>query len=201
MLGFVASVGILLILYGFVEKLMILLKTSGIVALSLLVVSPPVISSIFDVFTRGQTVSTLISLSGRTTKWIFAFNYMLRDGLATLLFGYGAYAGARFEVMPKLISVPASSSTHNTWVDLVTSAGVIGSGLFALSILFAVRVLVNNLRISPDMAERIVIVEAISVLVLFLVRSMFTRVLFLQNSIALAFIVGLVVYFSKDYSY
>jgi O-antigen ligase len=116
-------------LTGFLLALPLVLFTARrirvLLLLALLLPAVVLFTDLGDVFwqffMRGQSQELFSSLSGRVYWW--------RSGLQLLaerpLWGYGAYAGARFVVLSAL-EVTLSSTIHNTWFEAALGTGLIG---------------------------------------------------------------------------
>jgi O-antigen ligase len=193
MAGFAAGVVVLGIARGYWRQIVY----KGLAGLSTVVVVPQLRATVVSLLVRGQTLETLLSLSGRTHKWLFALEYMISDGPLALLFGYGAYAGARFVVTPndpRRVDSAVASSTHNTWMDLWTDIGLIGVLLFAVAMFLICRRLVRWWR-AQSRIKRLLATEISAVLAVLLVRSMFSRALILHNSVYFAFAIGFITFY------
>lgn len=122
---------------------------------------------ILDFFHRGQTTEQLLNLGGRTDKWNFALEYIRERPFL----GYGAFAGARFFVMPE-IGEELSSSTHNAFIEITVDTGIIGLFLFCLGLLRILKqFLISEIKLQTfNSLEK----EVFSILILLIVRGIFT---------------------------
>jgi O-antigen ligase len=138
-----------------------------------------------EYFRRGQSPELFASLSGRVGWWEFAWQEFLKNPLT----GLGAYT-ARFEVLAK-VGESDTSTMHNTFVEVVVGTSFWGL-VPVLVVLFAtwwvlIRCLRNYPRSSP---EREMALEAVGVLAVVSVRSVFTTHLILHTSLSFLLIVG-----------
>ena len=119
---------------------------------------------------RGETEEVYGSLSGRTNWWQYAWQKFLEHPFS----GYGAYAGGRFVVMAQLLR-GATSSVHNTLMETLVGTGIWGAALITLALLATWLSLVRSFwRYSFGSLERSLAVEALAILALATVRSVFS---------------------------
>lgn len=183
----VAGAGTLLLsqsrspLMGFLLALPLVLFSARRIGTGLLLVLllPAVLSvtSIGDIlwrlFVRGQSPELFSSLSGRLDWWRYSLPFFLQRPL----WGYGAYAGGRFIVLAAL-DVTLSSSIHNTWLEVLLGTGLLG--LLPLLAAFCwAWLLLAVPRPAPAWSHstRRLHTEAIGILTVLSVRSMFTATL------------------------
>jgi hypothetical protein len=119
---------------------------------------------------RGESVASITSLSGRIPLWEFALGQFgtVQDWL--LGFGYGA---ARVLLIP---TVPWAGSAHSTWMELLLGIGVIGLLLAAMDIVLVSFQLINSRHFSP-----VGNTVAITLIAFFLVVSPISEVLVLPG--------------------
>jgi len=112
----------------------------------------------------------LVSLSGRTDWWTFAWQRFLERPFT----GFGAFAGGRFAALAEM-GDSLTSSVHNTYLEAILGLGVFGVGplLICLTATWS-RLLRSFSRFTNAVAERSLAVEAVGVLAVLTVRSMFT---------------------------
>jgi len=147
---------------------------TGMLIFSLILLTG-IVDSFWQYFLRGQEAETFATLSGRTKLWIFGWEAFKDNPLV----GYGAYAGARFEVMANTKyaagEVGRWSTILNTWLETILGVGIFGGILVAAAF---IRTWVNLLRIAlrskAGTLTQILAIEAIGILALLSVRSMFS---------------------------
>ena len=126
----------------------------------------------WEFFQRGQDAKYFATLSGRTRMWELGWE-VFKD---SPLIGYGAYAGARFGVLSEVSKgVGQWSSILNTWLEVLLGVGVIGWILVAAAF---IRTWFNLLRVAlvskSGSLTHILAIEAIGILALLSIRSIFT---------------------------
>jgi len=117
---------------------------------------------------RGQGEEAFTELSGRLEWWQAAWVHFLEHPIT----GMGAYAGGKFVVM-KSLGVNASS-THSDYIELLVGSGIIGTGLFAVAIIWTTALLFKYSRDkSLSLPEQQLSLEAFGVLIVLVVHSFF----------------------------
>jgi O-antigen ligase len=121
---------------------------------------------------RGETESEIYSLSDRVEWWSLAWPKIVDHPIV----GYGAFAGGRFLVMAEN---KIDAGIHSDWVEILVGTGLIGF-LLAVMIWGATwRQLVKSLRDkSLGSLESRLLIEAVAVLGIISIRSIFTTDLF-----------------------
>jgi O-antigen ligase len=138
----------------------------AIVLLSFTSASEPM----WEHFQRGQKDREFESLSGRTVAWKTGWELIKQQPLT----GYGAYAGTRFTGINDAIGT-ANSSILNTWLEVLLGVGMPGF-LLLLIVFFRVWVTLcrNTWNTSHYDVSHQLGVEALGVLTIISVRSMFS---------------------------
>jgi O-antigen ligase len=136
-------------------------------------------------FLRGQDPELFASLSGRVGWWEFAWHEFLKNPLT----GLGAYT-ARFEVLAK-IGESETSTVHNTYMEVIVGTGFWGLVPVLVALFATWWVLVRCLRnYFPSSQEWGMALEAVGVLAVVSVRSLFTTHLIEHPSLSFLLIVG-----------
>ena len=118
---------------------------------------------------RGQDPELISSLSGRTDWWEFGWHEFVKSPLI----GMGAYT-ARFTVLARM-GFLETSSTHNTYLEILLGVGALGLIPVAIAILGTWRALIRELNHSLQNSVRSQLaLEAIGVLAILSFRSLFT---------------------------
>jgi O-antigen ligase len=144
----------------------------GVIALVLLLI--PALLSLtsfgdlfWEFFKRGQSTKYFESLSGRTAGWEIGWA-LFKERPFT---GYGAYAGTRFA---QLIA-SSGSSVLNTWLEVLVGSGLIGLTPLVLAFSRIWMVLLHHsVSLRPGTLMQRLVVEAIGVLAIVSVRTIFT---------------------------
>jgi O-antigen ligase len=125
---------------------------------------------LWEYFQRGQKDREFESLSGRTELWNTAL-VLIQD---QPLHGYGAYAGTRFTGITDAMGT-GTSSILNTWLEVLLGVGVPGFLLLVIVFLQIWIILFRTAWHTPndDLVHRLG-VEALGVLAIISVRSMFS---------------------------
>src|SRR5713226_600154 len=165
-------------LTGFlVALILVLFAARRICVIALFAVLLPAVLSVthlgdlfWEFFQRGQTSKVFESLSGRVQLWELAWDLFKEQPLI----GYGAYAGARFGVIANLRAT-AGSSILNTWLEVLIGTGLLGLMPFVGAFLGVWMVLLHfAARVRHGTVVHRLQVEAIGVLAVLSVRSVFT---------------------------
>jgi O-antigen ligase len=167
---------------GFVVGLVLVLLVSGRVAMGLTLLASAVLifvangnawGAFSDFMRRGESEEELYSLSSRVDWWSLAWLAFLEHPLA----GYGAFSGARFFVLAK--NGLDVTGIHNDWVETLVGTGLWGFIPALLALLGTWRELIRRVRF-PALTplEQQLRVEAIGVLGVISVRSIFSNNLF-----------------------
>ncbi len=168
-------------LMGFLLALPLILFAARRIEVGLLLVLllPAVLSAtslgdlLWRLFMRGQSQELFASLSGRMDWWRFSLPFFLERPL----WGYGGYAGGRFIVLAAL-DVTLSSSIHNTWLEVLLGTGLLGFLPLLAAFGWSWVLLIKPrpaLALNP--ATQRLRTEAIGILTVLSVRSMFTATL------------------------
>jgi len=142
---------------------------------------------LWNYFRRGQSEQMFGSLSGRVDWWRQAWDrFMMRPWS-----GYGAYAGGRFAVLAET-GQGATSSLHNTYLEIL-----VGTSLWGLApVLAALAGTWWRLVRAPG---RPLAVEAIGVLSVLTVRSVFTAHLIWHPALPFLLVLGYAEYLRRGW--
>jgi O-antigen ligase len=134
---------------------------------------------------RGQSPELFQSLSGRVGWWDFGWAQILKSPWV----GFGAYT-ARFQVLAKLGEVDASS-LHNAFLEVLVGVGIVGLVPLLVALFGTWWSLIRSLR-SPALGsfEKAMAVEALGVLAVVSVRSLFTTHLIWHPSLQFLVVLG-----------
>lgn len=170
LLGVVAAVVVLSILLPRIRRQGVLLGvglgTLGYVFVDLL----------YSYLARGQSQGNLESLSGRTLYWGAAIELWSQHPIV----GAGAYAAGRFGVLQEL-GEQFTSSLHNTWIEVLVGTGVVGVAIVAAAVLAVVVAVFRMARAESNSQLGHITAELCAILVLELVRSVFTSGAFIWH--------------------
>lgn len=142
---------------------------------------------------RGQGPKLFESLSGRMGWWQFGWHEFLKQAWT----GYGAYAGARFVVLSQMGWLN-TSTIHNTYLEVLLGTGFWGLVPVLLALLGTWWMLMRFLKRSfVDGTDRALIVEALAVLSVVSVRSVFMTSLIWHPSLTFLMVVGYAEYLRR----
>ena len=162
------------------------LSAIAVVAVGALVLSSSSADGFWTYIRRGQDNEMFTSLSGRANWWTLAIQKVKERPLL----GYGAYGGGRFVVLNQF-GPPEASSVHNDYLEILLGTGVIGLSVAVIAVTGVWReVLRASRRPTPSRLERELAVEALAILTLLMVRSMFSTALFWHPPLPFLLIVG-----------
>lgn len=125
--------------------------------------------TLLSYFLRGQDRQMFGSLSGRTDWWVYAWSKFLERPWT----GWGAYAGGRFVAMADL-GDSSTSSIHSTYIEVLLGTSVWGLLPVLALLAGAWWLLIRGLNRSEPGIERQLALEALAVLGVITVRSLFT---------------------------
>jgi O-antigen ligase len=158
--------------------LMVLFLDRRISLLVFVIVTIPLAASLtplgdifWDFFLRGQSEEMFLSLSGRVYWWEAALP-MIKE---KPLLGHGAYAAGRFLVAQYF--APTLSSLHGTWPEVLIGTGLVGLLLLLGAVLGTWIVMLrrpSRQATSDGVRQQQLRLEAVGVLVLLTVRSVFS---------------------------
>lgn len=124
-------VGVALVVFALVRILIrnaLGMATVLIAAAGLLAVAAAQTATILEFFVRGQSLSELSTLTGRTVLWDRALDVW---AAGNTWLGRGYYSGHRFGI--KFVPGPVEQSTiDSVWVESLLDVGIIGMTLLAL---------------------------------------------------------------------
>jgi O-antigen ligase len=126
-------------------------------------------SSFLEYFRRGQSEELLLSFSGRTNWWSFAWDRFLERPFT----GYGGFAGGRFAALAEM-GDQSTSSVHNTYLEAVLGIGIFGLVPLAICLFGVWWRFLKSLFARVAGEDRPLILEAVGVLTVITVRSAFT---------------------------
>jgi O-antigen ligase len=142
--------------------------------------------SFWSYIRRGQDTDEFTSLSGRTSWWTVAIERIKERPIL----GYGAYSGGRFVVLQQLGDLE-TTGIHNDYLEILLGTGVVGLSVVVV-VLTSVwsKVLRASQWAARSTRERAVTVEAIAVLTLLMIRSIFSSPLFWHPPLPFLLVVG-----------
>lgn len=134
---------------------------------------------------RGQSPELFQNLSGRLDWWEFGWKQILKSPWV----GFGAYT-ARFQVLAKL-GEPDTSSIHNTFLEVLVGVGIVGLVPLLVALFGTWWSLIRSLR-KPSLGsfEKAIALEALGVLAVVSVRSLFTTHLIWHPSLQFLVVLG-----------
>lgn len=136
-------------------------------------------------FLRGQDPEMFASLSGRVDWWEFGWQQLMKSPLT----GLGAYT-SRFAVLAA-IGQSETSAIHSTYVEIIVGTSFWGLVPALVALIGTWWVLIISLRNYPrNSPERQIAIEAIAVLAILTVRSIFTTEFIQHPSLAFLLILG-----------
>jgi O-antigen ligase len=142
---------------------------------------------------RGQGPKLIASLSGRMSWWEFGWQQFMKQPWT----GYGAYAGARFVVLSRMGWLN-TSTIHNTFLEVLLGTGFWGLVPVLLALLGTWWMLMRFLKRSfVEGTDRALIVEALAVLSVVSVRSVFMTHLIWHPSLTFLMVVGYAEYLRR----
>lgn len=174
-----------LIAFAFGAALVLLFSRRIAVATFLVIAAALVISqtsfadTFWTYFRRGQDQRQFSTLSGRAEWWASAWNSFLERPLR----GFGAYAGGRFVALAN-VSEQTASSLHSTWLEILLGAGIPGALPVLAALIGAWRFVLRPPRHGSGSLDRQLALEAVGVLAVVTVRSIFTVHLIWHPSLA-----------------
>ncbi len=137
---------------------------------------------------RNQNTEMTSNLTGRTNYWALAWDLLLEQPFS----GYGAYAGGRFMVAQTFGET--LSSTHGTFPEILVGTsfwGAVPIFVLLVGLWFSLaRASLAPARSHFERLERAMTVEALAVLTVVTVRSIFTVTLIWHPSLEFLVIVG-----------
>jgi O-antigen ligase len=150
----------------------------------------------WEYFQRGQDREGFSSLSGRTYGWALGWELFKENPLV----GYGAYAGGRFAVLSQMGGVGNWSSILNTWLEILLGVGLIGAFFTVWAFLRTWKNLIEVTFASKNgTLLHCLAVEAVGILALISVRSMFTTNIFWHPSLDFLLVLGYTEFLYRHY--
>lgn len=178
-LGFAVGILLIFVFYGRVA-VAVVLGFIGAVVVSL----GSVWETLLAFMSRGENEQNLYSLSDRVNWWSLAWPKILEHPFT----GYGAFAGAKFLVMAQN---KIDAGIHSDWVEILVGTGVLGFVLGMLVLAGTWWHLIGSIRHSLlRHLEHQMAIEAIGVLGVISIRSIFSPDLFWHPPIVFFAIVG-----------
>ena len=157
-----------------------------VVLVAMLVLQTSAADFMWKYFLRGQDQERFENLSGRTSWWAFGWKKYLERPLT----GYGGYAGGRFATLAEIDS-GTTSSLHNTYFEVLLGTGPLGVIPVVVALIGTWWLLLKALARSVGMAlEKQLILEALAVLALVTLRSVFTSHLIWHPSLSFLLVFG-----------
>lgn len=158
-----------------------------------------VTDSFWEYFLRGQGREQFSSLSGRTHGWALGWELFKLHPLQ----GFGAYAGGRFAVLTEVgnnMSTGQWSSLLNTWLEILVGVGIIGMVFVSAAFLRTWKNLLEvTLSCKSGTLLHCLAVEAIGILALISVRSMFTTNIFWHPPLLFFLVLGYGEFLYRNY--
>jgi len=136
----------------------------------------PIGSHLVTLYMRGQNTDQLAALSGRLPIWGTAFRSF--SGLRWF-YGFGAFAGPRFAVIPET-GLGTLSSLHNTYIEATVELGV-GGGLWTLAVMVSLWSGILKETDEDGHGHTVVGNQVLALLALVTVRSLFNTNVILYN--------------------
>lgn len=153
----------------------------------------------WEYFLRGQSREEFSSLSGRTHGWALGWELFKLNPL----YGFGAYAGGRFAVLTELgnnMSTGQWSSILNTWLEILIGVGLFGMIFVSAAFLRTWKNLLEaTLSCKSGTLLHCLAVEAIGILALISVRSMFTTNIFWHPPLLFFLVLGYGEFLYRNY--
>ncbi len=168
-LGFVVGLVIVLVVSGRVTIGVALLGSAAVI----LIAAGNAWGVFSDFMRRGESQEELYTLSSRVEWWSLAWPKILEHPFI----GYGAFAGARFFVMAE--NGLDVAGIHSDWVETLVGTGLWGFVPALLALFGTWRELIRRVRfpaLTP--VERQLRMEALGILGILSIRSMFSNDLF-----------------------
>jgi O-antigen ligase len=188
LMGFVVAMLLVLVASKRIGLLMLLMLISG------LVVTTSAIKLVQRFFIREQNPYLFATASGRFRWWKFGWNAFLERPFT----GFGAYIGSRIVVLSDLGRV-ISSSIHNTYLEVLLGTGLPGLIPIILTVVGVWWLLFRLLSsFEEGTLERRLLLEALAVLAVVSVRSVFTTGLIYHNSITFFLVLSLIEFLRRN---
>lgn len=142
-------------------------------------------SLLWEAVLRGQSTKSFQSLSGRVDWWELGWQQFMKSPLT----GFGAYT-TRFEVLAKL-GDPETANIHNAFLEVAFGVGILGLIPVLVALLGTWWWLIRSLRNSSlESFERGIAVEALGVLGVASIRSLFSANLIWHPSLEFLVVLG-----------
>ena len=136
----------------------------------------PGATTAFNIFNRGQDIDSVVSLTGRTEIWSYAFRKVF-DEPASLFFGHGygisrlvlneGYGGPDFYI----------SHLHNSFIETLFSLGLLGIVAFLVLGIYSIKWLIRFHQLHQDFSAEFTL-RAVSIVPMLLLNS------FMESSMA-----------------
>lgn len=135
---------------------------------------------------RGESDNEFETLTGRTVLWNLGWQLFQRQPLI----GYGAYAGARFTGISDTMAA-GNAGMLNTWLEILLGVGVLGCS-FVVAVFGGVWffLLKHALSVKYGTLSHRLTVEALGVLAIISVRSIFTAQLIWHPPVTFLLVLG-----------
>lgn len=165
LIGFGLATALILFLHSKKSRLLLLFSIPFLCAAVFLT---PLGNYLWEFLRRNQSDELFLSLSGRVYWWEAAWPYIKEN----FFFGSGAYAGGRFLVAAEFSDT--LSSLHGTWPEVLIGTGLLGLTPLVAAVAGAWIALIRSYRGCPDALCKQLCLEAIGIMMLLSVRSVFS---------------------------
>jgi O-antigen ligase len=125
---------------------------------------------IWSFLERGQSEAQIATLSSRAQWWAFAWQTYLERPLT----GFGAYAGGRFAVLAKL-GLGETSTMHSDYLEVLVGTSIWGMIPLVIALAATWWLILRYARHPLNPQERQLAVEAIVILAMLTLRSVFNN--------------------------
>jgi len=125
---------------------------------------------IWSFLERGQTEAQIATLSSRSQWWAFAWQTYLERPVT----GFGAYAGGRFGVLAKL-GLGLTSTMHSDYLEVLVGTSIWGMIPLLVALAATWWLILRYARHPWNPEERQLAVEALVILAMLTLRSVFNN--------------------------
>lgn len=147
---------------------------------------------IWSFLERGQTQAQLATMSNRAQWWTFAWQTYLERPVT----GFGAYAGGRFAVLAKL-GLGLTSTMHSDYLEVLVGTGIWGMIPLLVTLAATWWLLIRFVRHPADAQERQLAVEALVILAMLTLRSVFNNMFTWHPPLPFLTVLGYVEYLRR----
>ena len=165
----------------------------GLLFVVLAIVGTVAGDALLTYFMRDQSTEMFLSLTGRTTWWEASWAKIVERPLL----GYGAYAGARFAALASL-GFNTTATVHNSYMEVLLGTGILGLIPFLMMLGGTWIWLISALR-RPLLREeeKELGLEAVGLLTMATVRSIFTANIVWHASMDFLLVLGYVEFIKR----